>query len=92
MSGLTFQKWTLDVDTSRTPVVMLIDSSELRAAGFKLKEVLSPSLEAVARGGMRTRGAGLRSLEVMGPKGLFCQWMMTVNSGHDASEWSLFLH
>ena len=62
MSGLTFQKWTLDVDTSRTPVVMLIDSSELRAAGFKLKEVLPPSLEATARGGMRTRGAGLRSL------------------------------
>jgi hypothetical protein len=36
--------------------------------GFKLKEVLPPTLEVVARGGMRTRGAGLRSLEGMGPK------------------------
>jgi hypothetical protein len=44
---------------------MLINSSELRAAGFKLKEVL-PALEAAAR--VRTRGAGLRSLEGMGPK------------------------
>jgi hypothetical protein len=68
VSGLTFQEWTPDVDTSRSPVAMLINSSELRAAGFKLKEVLPPALEAAARGGMRTRGAGLRSLEGMGPK------------------------
>ena len=67
-SGLTFQEWTPDVDTSRPPVAMLINSSELRAAGFKLKEVLPPALEAAARGGMRTRGVGLRSLEGMGPK------------------------
>ena len=67
-SGLTFQEWTPDVDTSRPPVSMLINSSELRAAGFKLKEVLPPALEAATRGGMRTRGAGLRSLEGMGPK------------------------
>ncbi len=69
VSGLTFQEWTPDVDTSRPPVAMLINSSELRAAGFKLKEVfqvLPPSLEAVAR--VRTRGAELRSLEGMGPK------------------------
>jgi hypothetical protein len=31
-------------------------------------EVLPPALEAAARGGLRTRGAGLRSLEGMGPK------------------------
>ena len=49
-------------------MVMLINSSDLRAAGFKLKEVLSPTLEASARGDMRTRGSGLRSLEGMGPK------------------------
>ena len=48
-SGLTFQEWTPDVDTSRTPVAMLINSSELRVAGFKLKEVLPPALEAAAR-------------------------------------------
>ena len=48
-SGLTFQEWTPEVDTSRPPVAMLINSSELRAAGFKLKEVLPPALEAAAR-------------------------------------------
>jgi hypothetical protein len=37
-SGLTFQEWTPDVDTSRSPVVMLMNSSELCATGFKLKE------------------------------------------------------
>ena len=47
---------------------MIVNSSELRAAGFKLKEVLPLQLEAAARGGLRTRGAGLRSLEGMGPK------------------------
>ena len=67
-SGLTFQEWTPDVDTSRPPVAMLINSSELRTTGFKLKEVMSPALEAATRGGMRSRGAGLRSLEGMGPK------------------------
>jgi hypothetical protein len=35
--------------TERSPVDMLINSSELRAAGFKLKEVLIPALEAAAR-------------------------------------------
>jgi len=40
VSGLTFQEWTPDVDTSRPPVTMLIKSSELRAAGFKHKEVI----------------------------------------------------
>ncbi len=44
-SGLTFQEWTPDVDTSRTPVPMLINSIELRATGFKLKEVLQGSEE-----------------------------------------------
>jgi hypothetical protein len=37
VSGLTFQEWTQDVDTSRSPVSMIINSSELRAGGFKLK-------------------------------------------------------
>jgi hypothetical protein len=55
-SGLTFQEWTPDVDRSRPPVAMLINSSELRAAGFKLKEVLPPALEAAAR--VRTRRSG----------------------------------
>jgi hypothetical protein len=41
-SGLTFQEWTPDVDTSRPPVTMMINSSDLCAAGFK------PALETVA--------------------------------------------
>ena len=49
VSGLTFQEWTPDVDTSRSPVVMLINSSELRAAGFKVREVFAAALEAAAR-------------------------------------------
>ena len=49
-SGLTFQEWTTDVDTSRSPVVMMINSSELRDSGFKVKEVLPPVLES-AHGG-----------------------------------------
>ncbi len=65
-SGLTFKEWTPDVDTSRPPVTKLINSTELSAAGFKLKEVLPPSLEEDAH--VRTRGAGLRSLYGMGPK------------------------
>jgi hypothetical protein len=48
-SGLTFQEWTPDVDTSRSPVDMLINSIELCATGFKFKEVLPPSLKAATR-------------------------------------------
>ena len=68
-SGLTFKEWDpkQDVDPNQPPVAMIINSSELRAAGFKLKELLPPELEQVARGGMQTRGAGLRQLEGMGP-------------------------
>ncbi len=66
--------------------------SELRSAGFKLKEVLPPALEGAARGSLRTRGAGLQRHEDMVPKGLFCLWMMTLNAGRDVSEYSLFLH
>ena len=58
-SGLTFQEWTPDVDTSRPPVAMLINSSELRAAGFKLKEVIRPSLEAAA--GVHARSGTAKS-------------------------------
>jgi hypothetical protein len=69
-SGLTFEEWdpASEADTSQEPVAMIINSSELRAAGFKLKEVLPPQLESAARGGMRTRGAGLRRLQGMGPQ------------------------
>ena len=45
-SGL---EWTPDVDTSRPPVAILINSSELRAAGFNLKVVFSPVLVTPVR-------------------------------------------
>ena len=71
-SGLTFEEWdpTKDADDSESqpPVPMIINSSELRSAGFNLQEVISPALEAAARSGRRTRGAGLRQLESMGRK------------------------
>ena len=72
-SGLTFnsfEKWNpaQAVDTSQEPAPMIIQvySSQWRAAGFKLEKVIPPQLEAAARSGMRTRGAGLRQLRGMG--------------------------
>ena len=59
---------TQDVDMSRPPIPMIISSSELRPSGFKIQEVLPPTLEGAARGGLLRRGAGLRSLEGMVPK------------------------
>jgi hypothetical protein len=56
---ITGEKWTPDVDTSRSPVAMMMNSIELCAVGYKLKEVIPPELEAVVRGGFRTRGEGL---------------------------------
>ena len=72
-SGLTFQEWTSDVNTSRPPVDMLINSSELRTTGFKVKEVFPPSLETVVRGGFRTEEQDCEVLRVWTLKGLFCQ-------------------
>ncbi len=48
-SGLTFEEWDLSVDTdgSEAPVVMIVNSSELRAAGFDLREVLPLQLQSV---------------------------------------------
>ena len=45
----------------------IINSSELRAAGFTLREAFLPEFEAVARR-RSVRGAGIRQLEGMGPK------------------------
>ena len=69
-SGLTFEEWdpTKDVDNSQPPVPMIINSSELRGAGFNLQEVIPPALEAAARSGRRTRGAGVRHVDGLGRK------------------------
>jgi hypothetical protein len=45
---------------------MLVNSSELRAADFPLTEVRPLQLDAVARGGRRTRGAAVRNLQGVG--------------------------
>jgi hypothetical protein len=41
-SGLTFEEWdpSADTDASEAPVTMIVNSSELRAAGFDLREVI----------------------------------------------------
>jgi len=68
-SGLTFEERdpTENVDSSPMPVAMIINSSELRAAGFMLREVYPLELEAAARR-RSSRDAGIRQLECMGPK------------------------
>jgi len=68
-SGLTFEEWdpTENVDSSQMPVAMIINSGELRGAGFTLWEIFPPELEAAARR-RSTRGAGICQLESMGPK------------------------
>ena len=67
--GLTFEERdpTGNVDSSQMLVAMIINSSELRAAGLTLREVFLLELEAAARR-RSTRGAGIRQLEGMGPK------------------------
>ena len=47
-----------DTDASEAPVTMIVNSSELRAVGFDLREVILLQLEAVARGDRRTRVVG----------------------------------
>jgi len=56
-SGLIFEVWdpTQDTDASQSPVAMFINSSELRAPGFTLREVIP--LEAAARSGRHAAGA-----------------------------------
>jgi hypothetical protein len=68
LSGLTFQEWdpSVGTDDTSTPVAMLVNSSELRAADFPLAEVRPLHLDTVAHGGRRTRGAAVRKLQGVG--------------------------
>ena len=68
LSGLTFQEWdpSAGTDDTSAPVAMLVNSSELRAADFPLAEVRPLHLDAVARGGRRTRGAAVRKFQGVG--------------------------
>ena len=69
-SGLTFEEWDpkQDADASQSPLAMLINSSELRAAGFKLKEVLPPQLKAAVRAGLCMCSPYICQFQGMKPK------------------------
>ena len=46
VSGLTFEEWdpSVDTDSFQAPVAMIINSSELLAAGFDFREVIPLAL------------------------------------------------
>jgi hypothetical protein len=69
-SGLTFEEWdpSADTDASEAPVTMIVNSSELYASGFDLREVIPLQLETVSRGGHRTCGATLVQIHGMGTR------------------------
>ena len=70
-SGLTFVEWdpAKDANPDEPPVAMIVNSSEVRAAGFKLKELMPPQLDSSVRVSPRLHGgAGVRTLEGMGEK------------------------
>jgi hypothetical protein len=61
-------------------VAMIINSSELRAAGFDLREVIPLQLEAAARGGQRrTLGAALKQIHGMGTR----RYVLSVNNDNE---------
>jgi hypothetical protein len=70
VSGLTFEEWdpSVDSDASQAPVSMIVNSSDLRAAGFDLRDVIPLQLEAEARGGRCTRDTTLKQIHGMGTK------------------------
>jgi len=58
-SGLFFEEWnpTQNADASQPPVAMLINSLELCAAGFTLREMISSSARSIgARRQVQVRG------------------------------------
>ncbi len=69
-SGLTFEEWdpSVDTDVSKTPVVMIVNSSDLSSTGSDLREVIPIQLESTVRGGRCTRGATLKQIHGMGTK------------------------
>ncbi len=69
-SGLTFEEWdpSADTDASEAPVAMIVNSSELCATGFDLREVIPLQLEVETRGGQCTRGTVLKQIHDMGTR------------------------
>jgi hypothetical protein len=66
---------------------MLVNSSELRAADFPLVEVRPLHLDAVDRGGRRTRGAAVRKFQGVGNSTFVLSVETTMTSGQDVSEY-----
>ncbi len=60
---------------------MIVNSSELRATGFDLREVIPLQLETVARGGQRTRGAVLKQIHSMGTR----RYVLSVDNDNETS-------
>ena len=91
VSGLTFEEWdpSGDTDASQTPVTMIVNSSELRSAGFDLREVIPLQLEVVVCGVRRTRGVTLNQIHGMGVRRYVLSWITTMISGHNVSEYEL---
>ncbi len=81
VSGLTFEEWdpSADTDGSESPVVIIVNSSKLCAAGFDLREVISLQLEVMSHGGHRTRGAVLKQIHGMGTR----SYVLSVDNDND---------
>jgi len=74
--GVTFEKGdlTLSVDSSQMPFTMMINSSKLKASGYKLLEIFSSELDATAT--VRSRAArGYGSLGSRVPTDLHHRWI-----------------
>ncbi len=87
-SCLTFEEWdpSADTDASEAPVAMIVNTSELRSAGFDVRDVLPLQLEAASRGGQRhvTRPSSRFTSRV--PGGIYSPWTTTMSSGHDVCD------
>ena len=73
-------------------MAMIVNSSELRAAGFDLREVIPLQLEAAVRGagepGIRSARPSSRFTAWV-PGRMYSPWITTMSSGHDVSEYEL---
>jgi hypothetical protein len=81
-SGLTFEEWdpSADTDASEAPVAMIVNSSELCAAGFDLREVIPLQLETAVCGGQWcTSGETLKQIHGMGTR----RYVVSVDNDHE---------
>ncbi len=81
VSSLTFEEWdpSADTDPSEDPVVIIVNSSEIRAAGFDLREVIPLQLETASRGTRCTCGAVLKQIHGMGTR----RYVLSVDTDND---------